>query len=351
VVRFAGQRSPSLQFRGRADVTLSARECRSGPAASGTDVARLMSHTSAREILRALGGELAVQQTGGLADLDKYSSVYFNLGVQQVTCTLEITGAEKPMTSSTADGGMEPPDWPDIDPDHELTWRQQQILHFIRYYAERRGYMPSVREIGEAAELASPSSVSYQLTELQRKGYLRRTPGRPRGIELRLPGQPTVRLETQDLADAVDLPFQDPASVPVPLYGQIAAGPQNLTERIIGDTWALPIGDTWDLPKELVGDGTLFRLRVRGDSMINAAIADGDIVVVRQQSHAQNGDVVAAMIDGDTTIKTFQRVDGQVWLIPHNPAYEPIPWPIPRDDDTIEDATILGKVVAVLRRV
>ena len=126
---------------------------------------------------------------------------------------------------------------PTSDPDHELTWRQQKILHFIRYYAERRGYMPSLREIGEAAELASTSSVSYQLTELQRKGYLRRTPGRPRSIELRLPGQPPVRLETQDLADAVDLPPQDPASVPVPLYGQIAAGPQNLTERIIGDTW------------------------------------------------------------------------------------------------------------------
>ena len=102
----------------------------------------------------------------------------------------------------------------------------------------------------------------------------------------------------------MDLPSQDPASVPVPLYGQIAAGPQNLTERIIGDTWDLPIGDTWDLPKELVGDGTLFRLRVRGDSMINAAIADGDMVVVRQQSQAENGDIVAAMIDGETTVKT-----------------------------------------------
>lgn len=254
-----------------------------------------------------------------------------------------VTEAGKPMTSSTGDGGIEPPDWPDPDPDHELTWRQQRILHFIRYYAECRGYMPTLREIGEAAELASPSSVSYQLSELQRKGYLRRTPGRPRSMELRLPGQPTVRLETQDAADAVDLPSQDPASVPVPLCGQIAAGPQNLTERIIGDTW--------DLPKELVGEGTLFRLRVRGDSMINAAIADGDMVVVRQQSHADGGDIVAAMLDGETTVKTFQRVDDQVWLIPHNPAYEPIPWPVPCEDADIEDATILGKVVAVLRRV
>lgn len=254
------------------------------------------------------------------------------------------------MTSSAADDGMEPPDWPDPDPDHELTWRQQRILQVIRDFAERRRYAPTLREIGEAAELASTSSVSHQLSVLQRKGYLRRTAGRPRTIELRLPGQPAVRLEAEDLADAVDFSSQDPASVPVPLYGQIAAGPQNLTERIIGDTWAVPVGDTWDLPRELVGDGTLFRLRVRGDSMINAAIADGDIVVVRRQSQAENGDIVAAMIEGETTVKSLQRVDGQVWLIPHNPTYAPIPWPVPCED-AIEDAAILGKVVAVLRRV
>jgi repressor LexA len=252
------------------------------------------------------------------------------------------------MTSGSADGGMEPSDWSDPDPDHELSWRQQRILQFIRDFAKRCGYAPSMREIGEAAELASTSSVSHQLSTLQRKGFLRRTPGRPRTIELRLPGQPIVRLEAEDLADAVDVSSQDPASVPVPLYGQIAAGPQNLTERIIGDTWDLPVGDTWDLPKELVGDGPLFRLRVRGDSMINAAIADGDTVVIRHQPQAENGEIVAAMIDGETTVKTLQRVDGKVWLIPHNPAYAPIPWPIP-GEDAIEDATILGKVVAVLR--
>jgi repressor LexA len=254
------------------------------------------------------------------------------------------------MTSSTPDGGMEPSDWQDPDPDHELTWRQQRILQVIRDFAERRGYMPTLREIGEAAELASTSSVSYQLSILQRKGFLRRTAGRPRTIEVRLPGQPTLRLEAKDLADTVDPSSQDPACVPVPLCGQIAAGPQNLTERIIGDTWDLPIGDTWDLPKELVGDGTLFRLQVRGDSMINAAIADGDMVVVRQQSEANSGEIVAAMIDGETTVKTFQRVDGQIWLIPHNPTCAPIPWPVPCED-AIEDAAILGKVVAVLRRV
>jgi len=246
------------------------------------------------------------------------------------------------MTSSTRDGGIEPPDWPDPDPDHELTWRQQKILQFIRDYMQRHGFWPAPREIAEGAELASTSSVSYQLSVLQRKGYLRRTPGRPRSIKLRLPGQPPVRLPTQDSPDAVDLPPQDPATVAVPLHGEIAAGPQNLTEQIIGDTW--------DLPKDLVGDGTLFRLRVRGESMINAAIADGDLIVVRQQPDAHNGDIVAAMIDGETTVKTFQQVDGQVWLIPHNPAYKPIPWPVPAEDANTQDATILGKVVAVLRR-
>lgn len=236
--------------------------------------------------------------------------------------------------SGLADDGMEPPDWPDPDPDHVLSWRQQKILQAIRDFADRRGYAPTLDEISEAAGLASKSSVSYQLSILQRKGYLRRTAGRPRTIELRLPGQPTIRLEVKDLAGGVDIPSQDPACVPVPLHGQIAAGPQNLTERVDGDTW--------ELPKELVGDGTLFRLRVHGDSMINAAIKDGDVVVVRQQPQAENGDIVAAMIEGETTVKTLQRSNGQVWLMPRNPAYPPIPG---------KGATILGKVVSVLRRV
>ena len=235
---------------------------------------------------------------------------------------------------NTTDGRMGQADWPDPDPDHVLTWRQQRILQAIADFAQRRGYAPSLREIGEAAELASTSSVSYQLSVLQRKGYLRRVPGRPRAIELRLPGQPTVRLEVEDLAGAVDLPSHGTDYVPVTSHGQIAAGPKNLADQVIGDTW--------ELPKELTGDGTLFRLRVRGDSMVNAAITDGDVVVVRQQSQAENGEIVAAMIDGETTVKTLQWEDGQVWLLPHNPAYKPIPG---------KDATILGKVVTVLRRV
>ena len=137
---------------------------------------------------------------------------------------------------------------------------------------------------------------------------------------MRSPGSPQSAWTAEDLADAVNLSPQDPASVPVPLYGQIAAGPQNLTERIIGDTWTLPIGDTWDLPKELVGDGALFRLRVRGDSMIQRCHRGRrQEVVVRQQQHAENGDIVVAMIDGETTVKTLQRVDGQAWLIRTTP--------------------------------
>jgi repressor LexA len=236
--------------------------------------------------------------------------------------------------SDTTDNGMGQASWPDPDPDHVLTWRQQRILQAIADFAQRRGYAPSLREIGEAAELASASSVSYQLSVLQRKGYLRRVPGRPRTIELRLPGQPTVRLEVEDLAAATELSSQRADYVPVTSHGRIAAGRQNLADEIIGDTW--------ELPRELTGDGTLFRLRVSGDSMINAAITDGDVVVVRQQPQAENGEIVAAMIDGETTVKTLQWADGQVWLMPHNPAFKRIP---------AIDATILGKVVAVLRRV
>jgi len=229
---------------------------------------------------------------------------------------------------------MGPPDWPDPDPDHVLSWRQQRILQAITEFAQRRGYSPTLAEIGEAAGLASPSSVSHQLSVLQRKGYLRRDPGRPRTIELRLPGQPTVRLEVEDLAGAADLPTRGAAYVPVASYGRIAAGRENSGQEVIGDAW--------ELPRELVGEGTLFRLRVSGESMINAAIKDGDVVVVRQQQQAENGEIVAAMIDGEMTVKTLQRTEGQVWLMPHNPAYPPIPG---------NNAEILGKVVSVLRRV
>ena len=223
------------------------------------------------------------------------------------------------------------PDKP--DPDHVLTWRQRKVLQVIRDSVQRRGYPPSMREIGEAVGLTSTSSVSYQLSTLQNKGYLRRDAGRPRTVEVRLPGHPAVRPEA-DLDDemANDITSQEAAYVP--LIGRIAAGGPILAEQAIEDIFPLP--------RQLVGEGTLFLLKVVGDSMINAAIADGDWVVVRQQPVAEIGDIVAAMIDGEATVKTFKRSADHVWLMPHNPAYTPIQG---------DEAEILGKVVAVLRRV
>jgi repressor LexA len=225
----------------------------------------------------------------------------------------------------------EPPDQP--DPDHVLTWRQRKVLQVIRDSVQRRGYPPSMREIGEAVGLTSTSSVSYQLSTLQAKGYLRRDAGRPRTVEIRLPGQPVVRPESAPSADE-PMDIMSQAAAYVPVVGQIAAGGPILAEE--------SIEDIFPLPKQLVGEGTLFLLRVKGDSMINAAIADGDWVVVRQQPVADNGDIVAAMIDGEATVKTFKRSDDHVWLMPHNPLYTPI---------LGDNATILGKVVTVLRRV
>src|SRR6516164_8390499 len=225
----------------------------------------------------------------------------------------------------------ETPDRP--DPDHVLTWRQRKVLQVIRDSVQRRGYPPSMREIGEAVGLTSTSSVSYQLSTLQRKGYLRRDIGRPRTVEVRLPGHPAIRPEQGiDEEPVMDIASQEAAYVP--MVGRIAAGGPILAEE--------HIEDIFPPPRQIVGEGTLFLLKVVGDSMINAAIADGDWVVVRQQPVAENGDIVAAMIDGEATVKTFQRKSGHVLLLPHNPSYEPIPG---------DEATIRGKVVAVLRRV
>jgi repressor LexA len=232
---------------------------------------------------------------------------------------------------------LETPDKP--DPDHILTWRQRKVLQVIRDSVQKRGYPPSMREIGEAVGLTSTSSVSYQLSTLQRKGYLHRDVGRPRTVEVRLPGHPAVRPEGREeevsavaSVPGLDIPSQE--TIYVPLVGRIAAGGPILAEQ--------SVEDIFPLPRQLVGEGTLFLLKVAGDSMINAAIADGDWVVVRQQPVAENGDIVAALLDGEATVKTFKRSDGHVWLIPHNPAYTPI---------LGDEASILGRVVAVLRRV
>jgi len=207
-----------------------------------------------------------------------------------------------------------------------LTARQRLILDVIKASVEHRGYPPSVREIGEAVGLLSTSSVAHQLTTLQKKGFLRRDPNRPRAVDVRMPEPEEPSTSAEEVAER-------PTPAYVPVVGQIAAGQPILAEEAVEDVFPLP--------RELVGDGTLFLLRVSGDSMIDAAIADGDWVVVRQQPVAENGDVVAAMIDGEATVKTFRRRDGHVWLIPHNAAYPPI---------LGDHATVLGRVVAVLRK-
>lgn len=213
-----------------------------------------------------------------------------------------------------------------------LTVRQQRVLQVIRDSVEGRGYPPSMREIGEAVGLTSTSSVSHQLVMLQRKGYLRRDPNRPRAVEVRMPGEPPIRARLPQPAEADD--DQRPNVAHVPLVGRIAAGGPVVAEEAVEDVFPLP--------KQLVGEGTLFLLRVAGDSMIDAAIADGDWVVVRQQPVAESGDIVAALIDGEATVKTYKPGDGQVWLLPQNPSYDPIPG---------AEATVLGRVVTVLRRV
>jgi repressor LexA len=219
------------------------------------------------------------------------------------------------------------------DPKTGLTRRQQAILDVIRDSVERRGYPPSIREICESAGLASTSSVAHQLAMLERKGFLRRDPNRPRAVDMRL-GSDGERPKAVRRAVAVsdDAPRGD-TPVFVPVVGRIAAGGPILAEQMIEDVFPLP--------KTLVGDGSLFLLKVVGDSMIEAAISDGDWVVVRQQPDADNGEIVAAMIDGEATVKTLRRRNGHVWLLPHNAAYQPI------DGD---EATILGRVVAVLRK-
>ncbi|MEB3368473.1 transcriptional repressor LexA [Saccharopolyspora mangrovi] len=201
----------------------------------------------------------------------------------------------------------------------ELSDRQLKVLEAIREWMSEHGYPPSVREIGDAVGLTSTSSVAYQLRVLERKGFLRRDPHRPRTVGVLVGGESENETQTK------------PAYVPV--VGRIAAGGPILAEE--------SIEDVFPLPKEIVGDGTLFLLKVVGDSMVDLAITDGDWVAVRQQPDADNGEVVAAMIDGEATVKTFKRTDEHVWLMPHNSAYEPI---------LGDDAQILGKVVAVLRR-
>jgi repressor LexA len=207
-----------------------------------------------------------------------------------------------------------------------LSDKQQAILEAIQVSLDTRGYPPSMREIGDAVGLSSLSSVTHQLNQLELSGYLRRDPNRPRAMEI------LIDLPRSEDATVASPSFGD--AVMVPLVGRIAAGVPITAEQ--------HIEEVFPLPRQIVGKGELFMLKVVGDSMIDAAIADRDWVVVRQQPDADNGDIVAAMLDGEATVKTYKRADGHVWLMPHNPQYEPIAG---------DDALILGRVVTVLRRI
>jgi repressor LexA len=238
----------------------------------------------------------------------------------------------------------------------ELTPRRRRIVEVIEDSVRRNGYAPSMREIAQAVGLASTSSVAHQLSVLEKAGYLSREARRPRTAALHPAALGTATPGTATLGTATRPAAAHPATGPrtgragvrpggpglaqVPLVGRIAAGDPVLAQE--------QLEDVFPLPRQLVGEGDLILLRVTGDSMIDAAIAHGDLVVVRRESDIENGDIVAAMIesdasaDGEATVKTFRKRDGHVWLIPHNPAYAPI---------LGDHATIVGKVVAVLRRI
>lgn len=227
----------------------------------------------------------------------------------------------------------------------DLTVRQRKVLEVIRTSVSERGYPPSIREIGDAVGLTSTSSVAHQLRTLERKGYLRRDPNRPRAVDVRGLDEAVRSVTTLSTGAAAGDTAAGKAPAPasgadqptptfVPVLGRIAAGGPILAEQAVEDVFPLP--------RELVGDGSLFLLKVVGESMVDAAICNGDWVVVRQQNVADNGDIVAAMIDGEATVKTFKHSGDDVWLMPHNPLFEPIPG---------NDAQILGKVVTVIRKV
>lgn len=224
-------------------------------------------------------------------------------------------------------------------PDEGLSPRQQAIIDVIRAHVAKHGFAPSFREIGDAVGLKSSSSVKHQLATLQAKGLVRVSANKSRAIELVGPQAPSDIPDGAIASRVIPFPVvsDDDQAVSdtrdVPLVGRIAAGIPITAEQHVDDVMRLP--------RRLTGDGTLFMLEVHGDSMVDAAICDGDFVVIREQQVAENGDIVAALLDDEATVKTFQQRDGHVWLMPHNPAYTPI-------DGT--HATIMGKVVSVLRK-
>ncbi len=224
-----------------------------------------------------------------------------------------------------------------------LTARQKKILETIQGSVRANGYPPSMREIGDTVGLASLSSVTHQLIQLEKMGYIRRDPKRPRAMEVLTPltmEDGAVQMAGMEQADSVrsingsnvsDLGSASDTAM-VPLVGRIAAGGPILADQVVEDVMPLP--------RQLVGHGELFMLKVSGDSMIDAAICDGDWVVVRRQQSANNGDIVAALLNDEATVKTFRQRDGHTWLLPQNTQYEPI---------LGDHATVMGKVVSVMR--
>lgn len=237
----------------------------------------------------------------------------------------------------------------------DLTERQRDLMAVIERYVATNGYAPSVRELGELIGLKSPSSVKHQIGVLTKKGYIARVQGRPRAIDILKPLTASTPYTTTDSADEahsenspshprsensvtpVVIPvsdFNDGDLVEAPLVGTIAAGTPITAEQHVDDIFRLP--------QRFTGNGQLFALEVRGDSMVDAAICDGDVVIIRQQPTAIDGEIVAAMIDGEATVKVLSHSEGHVWLLPRNENYAPIPG---------DEATILGKVVTVIRAV
>ena len=259
------------------------------------------------------------------------------------------------ISSTSGDPQVHEPGEPELARD--LTPRQRDVLQAIEGFRQEHQFGPSVREIGRVVGLG-PSGVQHHLTVLRQKGWLSGATGQARTSVVRAPSRPVIEVvEPRQASGAAraaasrgtgktrgpGAPARGPEArgaagaqnaAYVPLVGEIAAGyPKDARQSV---------EDIFPLPKQLVGEGDLFLLRVVGDSMIDAAIADGDWVVVRDQQVAENGEIVAAMIDGEATVKSYRMSDGHVWLIPHNPAFTPIPG---------DGARILGKVVSVLRRV
>jgi repressor LexA len=261
---------------------------------------------------------------------------------------------------SSTPGDVPVPGPGQLEPGHDLTSRQRDVIHAIVGFRQQHQYGPSVRDIGEAIGLG-PSGVQHHLKVLRQKGWLSGGTRQARTSVVLAPGHPVIEvIEPRQAKGAIRAArsreagkARDPGgsagtsgtprapgtvgtqnAAYVRLLGEIAAGtPRDANQSV---------EDVFPLPKQLVGEGDLFLLKVVGDSMIDAAIADGDWVVVREQQVAENGEIIAAMIDGEATVKSYRMSDDHIWLIPHNPAFAPIQG---------DGATILGKVVSVLRRV